>query len=322
MSKDRESTNIKGALIALAAFGIYATHDVVIKYLGASYSVFQIVFFSVLFGFPVTMLLLMGEPKPETLRPKYPFWTALRSIAVVFTGATAFYAFSTLPLTQTYAIIFAMPVLITLLAIPVLGERIGIRRASAVVVGLVGVLIVLRPGAADLNLGHLSALAAAFGGALVSVILRKIGSEERSVTLMLYPMMANFIVMGALLPFVYEPMPLLDMALMALVAILALLAMWLVILAYRMADAVIVAPMQYSQILWAVFFGTMFFGEGVDQATVIGAAVIIASGVYIVLREDSRPADSQKPVLRTHGRIGAPSVPRMTAILRGKEETD
>lgn len=322
MSKDRESTNIKGALIALAAFGIYATHDVVIKYLGASYSVFQIVFFSVLFGFPVTMLLLMGEPKPETLRPKYPFWTALRSIAVVFTGATAFYAFSTLPLTQTYAIIFAMPVLITLLAIPVLGERIGIRRASAVVVGLVGVLIVLRPGAADLNLGHLSALAAAFGGALVSVILRKIGSEERSVTLMLYPMMANFIVMGALLPFVYEPMPLLDMALMGLVAILALLAMWLVILAYRMADAVIVAPMQYSQILWAVFFGTMFFGEGVDQATVIGAAVIIASGVYIVLREDSRPADSQKPVLRTHGRIGAPSVPRMTAILRGKEETD
>ena len=322
MSRDRESTNIKGALIALAAFGIYATHDVVIKYLGASYSVFQIVFFSVLFGFPVTMLLLMGEPKPETLRPKYPFWTALRSIAVVFTGATAFYAFSTLPLTQTYAIIFAMPVLITLLAIPMLGERIGIRRASAVVLGLVGVLIVLRPGAADLNLGHLSALAAAFGGALVSVILRKIGSEERSVTLMLYPMMANFIVMGALLPFVYEPMPLLDMALMALVAILALLAMWLVILAYRMADAVIVAPMQYSQILWAVFFGTMFFGEGVDQATVIGAAVIIASGVYIVLREDSRPADSQKPVLRTHGRIGAPSVPRMTAILRGKEETD
>lgn len=322
MSKDLKSTNIKGALIALAAFGIYATHDVVIKYLGASYSVFQIVFFSVLFGFPVTMLLLMGEPKPETLRPKYPFWTALRSIAVVFTGATAFYAFSTLPLTQTYAIIFAMPVLITLLAIPVLGERIGIRRASAVVVGLVGVLIVLRPGAADLNLGHLSALAAAFGGALVSVILRKIGSEERSVTLMLYPMMANFIVMGALLPFVYEPMPLLDMALMGLVAILALLAMWLVILAYRMADAVIVAPMQYSQILWAVFFGTMFFGEGVDQATVIGAAVIIASGVYIVLREDSRPADSLKPVLRTHGRIGAPSVPRMTAILRGKEETD
>ena len=112
MSKDRNSTNIKGALIALAAFGIYATHDVVIKYLGASYSVFQIVFFSVLFGFPVTMLLLMGEPKPETLRPKYPFWTALRSIAVVFTGATAFYAFSALPLTQTYAIIFAMPVLI------------------------------------------------------------------------------------------------------------------------------------------------------------------------------------------------------------------
>ena len=322
MSKDRNSTNIQGALIALAAFGIYATHDVVIKYLGASYSVFQIVFFSVLFGFPVTMLLLMGEPKPETLRPKYPFWTALRSIAVVFTGATAFYAFSTLPLTQTYAIIFAMPVLFTLLAIPMLGERIGIRRASAVVVGLVGVLIVLRPGTADLNLGHLSALAAAFGGALVSVILRKIGSEERSVTLMLYPMMANFIVMGALLPFVYEPMPLLDMALMALVAILALLAMWLVILAYRMADAVIVAPMQYSQILWAVFFGTMFFGEGVDQATVIGAAVIIASGIYIVLREDSRPADSQKPVLRTHGRIGAPSVPRMTAILRGKEETD
>ena len=136
-----------------------------------------------------------------------------RALTTVTTGAAAFYAFSVLPLAQTYAIFFAMPLLITVLSIPMLGEHVGIRRGLAVLVGLIGVMIVLRPGQAEMQLGHLVGLCAAFSGALNSVIVRKIGTAERSAVLMLYPMIATVILMGAILPFVYRPMPVEHLAL-------------------------------------------------------------------------------------------------------------
>jgi drug/metabolite transporter (DMT)-like permease len=239
----------------------------------------------------------------------------IRTIAVVITAGTAFYAFSVLPLAQVYAILFAAPLLITILAIPMLGERVGLRRGSAVLVGLGGVIIVLQPGATDLTLGHLAALVAAVFGALGAVIMRKIGQEARSVVLILYPMMANVVVMGAALPFVYQPMPGQDMLALAVIAALALIATTLLILAYRLAPAATVAPMQYSQIIWATVYGLVFFDEGLDWATVIGTGVIVASGVYIVFREDRGGRSATTPVLRTRSRVGSPSVPRVATFL-------
>ena len=295
------SSPLAGLLLALAAFGLFAAHDVAVKMLGGGYAVFQIVFFSVLLAFPLVVLMLLRDPQSGTLRPVHPWWTALRTAAAVLTALGAFYAFSTLPLAQVYAIIFAAPLIITLLAIPVLGERVGPHRGGAVIVGLAGVLIVLRPTELDLGLGHLAALGAAFFSALAAVIMRRIGREERLAVMMLYPMMANFVVMGAALPFVYEPIPLRDFGLWALIAIFGFVAGLCVIWAYRLADAVLVAPMQYSQILWAVPYGWFFFGETVDLATGLGAAVVIASGLYIVLRE-GRGRSINSPVLRSRDR--------------------
>ena len=110
------STQTRGILLALLAYGIYAGHDAVIKALGAQYSAVQIVFFSVLFSFPLTSLMAMGESAPGTLRPRHPWWMALRMGAIVIASASCFYAFAVLPLADTYAILFAMPILITLLA--------------------------------------------------------------------------------------------------------------------------------------------------------------------------------------------------------------
>jgi drug/metabolite transporter (DMT)-like permease len=316
MSSEK-ATQLRGVALALAAFGIFATHDVLIKYLGSSYSPFQIVFFSVLFGFPMVTLLLMRDAKGGTLRPVYPLWTVLRTAAVVVTGAAAFYAFSVLPLAQVYAILFAAPLLITIMAIPMLGERVGIRRGLAVLVGLGGVIIVLQPGATEFGLGHLAALVAAVCGGFGSVIVRKIGQEERSVVLILYPMMANVVVMGAALPFVYEPMPGQDLAALAVIAAFALIATSLLIFAYRLAPAATVAPMQYSQIIWATVYGAIFFGERLEWATVIGTAVIVASGVYIVFREDRGGTSTTTPVLRTRSRVASPSAPRVASFLPG-----
>ncbi len=173
----------------------------------------------------------------------------------MITGLSAFYAFSVLPLAQTYALLFATPLLITLLAIPILGEKVGIRRGLAVLVGLLGVLIVLRPGQADLQLGHIAGVTAAVFASLASVIVRKIGQEERSVVLVLYPMVANFLVLGMALPFVYRPMPIEHIGMLGIIASFGFVATLLVISAYRAAEAVIVAPMQYSQIIWAAIYG-------------------------------------------------------------------
>lgn len=310
------SGNAKGALLALLAFGIFSTHDVVVKILGGIYSPFQIVFFSVLLSFPLAMVMLMRDARPGTLVPAHPWWLAVRTVAAVITGVSAFYAFSVLPLAQTYAILFATPLLITILAIPVLGEVVRLRRWLAVLVGLAGVFIVLRPGDTDLSLGHLAALAAAIGGAIASIVVRKIGSVERPVVMLLYPMMVNFIVMACALPFVYQPMPIEHLGLLGIIATFAWFASRLVIAAYQSGEAAIIAPMQYSQIIWATLFGFLFFDETIDQATAIGAGIIIASGLYIVLRESRSGTSENTPVLRTRSRSETATTPRVSMFMR------
>jgi S-adenosylmethionine uptake transporter len=262
---------------------------------------------------------LIGDRTDGNLRPRHLGWSLLRTGAAVITGVCAFYAFATLPLAQTYAILFASPLLITMLAIPILGEKVGIRRGLAVLVGLIGVMIVLRPGQVELRLGHLAAITAAVTGALASIIVRKIGNDERSAVLLLFPMLANFVCMGAMLPFVFRPMPLLHLAGLALIAAMALVAGLCLIAAYRKAEAVIVAPMQYSQILWATVYGYFIFGEAPGWPTGIGAGIIILSGIYIVLREGSG-ISLTRPVLRTKSRAETGTTPRISQMMHVSDE--
>ncbi len=309
-------SNMRGAAYALTAFAIFSTHDVVVKSLGASYGAVQIMFFSVLFGFPLLTMMLMQDPTRGNLRPVHPWWMALRTVAVVITGLCAFYAFGHLPLAQAYAIFFASPLLITLLSIPILGEKVGLHRGAAVVAGLVGVLIVLRPGDEPLTLGHGAAVLSAVGNAVNAVIMRKIGQEERTVVLLIYPMIVNFVLMAILLPFIYIPMPIEDLGKVGIVAAFGFIAMNFLIFAYRNGEAVIVAPMQYSQIIWATIFGIMLFNETVDVPTMIGATVIIMSGIYILMRESTGDTSENTPVLRTRSRFETGTSLRVGTILR------
>lgn len=314
MSDAPVNNNVKATLFALVAFALFAGHDVIIKVLGGGYSPVQIVFFSVIFSFPLALIYLLRDTTSGTLIPVHPWWMAARTVAAVITGFCAFYAFSVLPLAQVYAILFAAPILITILSIPILGERVRLQRWIAVLIGLGGVIVVLRPGEQELALGHLAALVSAICGAFASIVVRKIGREERTVVIMLYPMMANFLVMAAMLPLVYVPMPLPDLGKMAMIALLAWVAGRFLIAAYTTGEAVIVAPMQYSQILWATFYGMLFFDETPDLATAAGSAIIIASGLFIVLRESKAPG-SEKPVLRTRSRPETGTTPRVSAFM-------
>lgn len=314
--QDTARSNLRGAAFALAAFGLYASHDVLVKLLGASYSTFQIIFFSVLLSFPLVMLMLMRDSTAGTLLPVHPWWTALRTAATTVNGVCVFYAFTTLPLAQVYAIIFTMPLLITLLSIPILGERVGRHRWAAVAVGLIGVLVVLRPGAQEMTLGHAAALLSACLSSLASIIVRKIGRDERSTVLLLYPMMANFAVMAAIMPWVYTPMPVEHLGLIGLMAGLAIVGGICMIQAYKDGDAAIVAPMQYSQMIWAAIYGALLFAELPDRTTWIGVGIIIASGIYIVLRESLGGLSVFTPVLRTRSRPDTGIAPRVSVQRR------
>ncbi|QFS81209.1 EamA-like transporter family protein [Roseivivax sp. THAF40] len=312
--------NLKGALLGLLGYAIYATNDIVIKVLGQTYAPLQTLFFLVLFGFPITLLMLMSDPAEASLRPRRPLWVGLRVVGYILNSICAFYAFAVLPLAQVYSLLFTAPLMITLLAWPILGERLGAHRLVAILVGFAGVLIILRPGSStELGLGHLAAFGAAFGGALAAVSGRKVSGVERSAVLLLYPMLAAFVLSGMALPAVYKPVPLEHLALFGLVAALNFSAQLTVIAAFRSGEAAVVSPMNYSQILWAAAFGALLFGETIDNSTLIGSIVVIASGLYIVVREQTGGRSVVRPVMTTLSRFSIAPAALRVANYRGRK---
>lgn len=292
-------SNLRAAALALTSMAIFSLHDVVIKTVGATNHAFQTLFFVALFSAPLVLLALARDGRGIQLVPNAPGWVALRTVFAVVSLALGMYAFAVLPLAQTYALLFTYPLWVTLLAVPLLGERIGIHRLAATLIGLGGVLIVLRPGETELSAGHFAALGGAFCTAVSGVIARRLGRSERTVVILFWPVLANLVVGALALPMVYRPISLTDLGLMASIAALSLLANAFFVAAYRAGEAAVVASMQYSQIVWAVFYGWLWFSETVDRPTLIGVAVIIAAGLYIVSREQKIEGPTSRPVITT-----------------------
>ncbi|CUK08152.1 carboxylate/amino acid/amine transporter [Ruegeria denitrificans] len=293
-----QNTTLQGLGYAFLGFAVFASHDALIKVLGSTYSVMQIIFFATLFSFVPMAVTILTDRATGNFVPRHPWLVLLRSGLMVTGMSCAFYSFSVLPLAEVYSLLFSFPLIVTVLSIPILGEVVRAQRWAAVGVGLIGVLIVLRPGATDITFGHLAALAAAFCSAFASVLVRKIGNEERSAVLILYPMLLAIAAMSLAQPAVYLPPSLLHLAMMALVGVFSVIAQHLIILAYRAAPAGVIAPSQYSQIIWATLFGMIFFDEKPDAWVAVGASIIIASGVFVVWRESRTNASANTPVLR------------------------
>lgn len=305
---DSDNTNgsiFIGLAFALFGFAIYSTHDAVVKVL-KDYHVFQIVFFAMLFSYVPFSIARIVENKPLSMSPANPVLLITRAFLHVGSLCLGFYAFSTLPMVEAYVLLFCTPLIISVMAVFFLGEEIALYRWLAIALGLVGVIIVLRPSVETVQIGHLSALAAAFCGAGTAVISRKISPTENMATMILIPLLATIAVSGSALYFVYQPMPLGHLALMFLVGALGLVGQFCVLTGFKMAPAAFVGPMQYSQIVWAILFGYVFFNETIDVWVVVGSLVTIISGVAIILRE--RAVSKTRPNLNTrNGRmVGAP----------------
>lgn len=287
---------MKGIGIALLAFSIFASHDALIKSVEGIPS-FQVVFFVVLFSFVPFTLFLAVDRTERSLRPQLPGLVALRCLFTSVGLLSVFYAFQNLPLAEVYSLLFSAPILITLLAIPILGERVKLIRWIAILMGMAGVIVVLQPGSSSLSIHHLAALAAACCIACTSIVTRKIGAREHSVTLVLYPMLTNIFVSGVLMSTSYVPVPGETLAKLALIGMLSVVGQTLMIQAYRISEAQFVAPMQYSQMLWALVFGAYVFGEEVSQTTLMGSAIIVLSGLLFIWRE--LMVSVTRPVLNT-----------------------
>jgi S-adenosylmethionine uptake transporter len=289
--------NLSGAGLGLMAFGAYAVYDVSVKFLGGGYHPLQIIAAAGLMTMPLLLLYVLLDREGGSLRPVRPGLMALRSLGTVLNFVFGVTAFTMLPLAEAYVIFFAMPLFITLLAVPFLGERIDPVRGIAVIAGLVGVGIALDPGRTPLNWGHAAALAGALVGAMNYVIIRKTGAVERTAVLMVWPLLVLFFVVAAATPFVYVPMPLRDLGIAALMAVALIAGVLMIIAAYRRAPAIIVAPMQYSQILWAAVLGALLFDEHMGPRILIGSALIAVAGIAVVARQDSaRPPVPPAPM--------------------------
>jgi S-adenosylmethionine uptake transporter len=269
----------------VAAFASFSCGDSIVKWLSAGYSVLQLVFMMTLFSLVPIIVLVARSGGLKAMRPRQPRLVAVRAALLVANSVLGFTALKLLPLADAYTVFFTGPMMITALAVPLLRERVGWRRWSAVIVGFCGVLIILRPGVAELSLGHLAAIVATVFYALSVIVLRRLGPSEPSGGLLLAQMGGLLLATAPTLPFVFVMPSASDFGLMAMAGVFSGLGQIGMLKAYRTAPPAVIAPFQYTQMLWGTLFGYLLFQELPNQWTVLGSLVIIASGLYILWRE-------------------------------------
>lgn len=252
--------------------------------------VLEIIFFRNAFAFVPVLLYIWRTSGFSVLKTSRPGGHAARS-AIGLTGMVCgFTAVSMLPLTESTALSFAAPLFMTALSAPILKERVGGHRWAAVLVGFVGVLIMVRPDPTHMaTLGTLLALAGALGSAGAMIAIREIGRTEPGPTIVFYFTLAGMLLGLASLPFGGWVIP--DMTTLVMLICTGLLGgigQLLLTEALRRAPVAVVAPFDYIQLIWAAIIGYLVWDELPRAATLAGACVVAASGVYILLRETRR----------------------------------
>jgi drug/metabolite transporter (DMT)-like permease len=235
-------------------------------------------------------------------------WHLTRGIIGMLGAACSFYSYSRLPLADAYAIAFSAPLFITALSVPVLHEHVGWRRWTAVGVGFIGVLIMLNPRGAALNLGSISALGGAVGYAGSVMLLRHMRRTETAGAQMVYPTLVTVTCTGLLMCWVWvRPTPV-EWLLLLGTGLFSGTAGICIVIAYRGASATVVAPFQYTQMLWGLGYGYLLWGQTASRQTLAGAAVVILTGVYILHRETVRQLPVGSSARGAIG-VGAPILP-------------
>ncbi|KAA3510299.1 DMT family transporter [Agrobacterium vitis] len=282
-------TTPRGLALAFAAFAAYAISDASVKLVDGRISPFESAFFGSLFGLAaLPFLLKRGDALTDVFRTSNLKLWLLRFVASGTSAIGAVTAFTHLSMAEAFCLIFLLPCFVTIMSVVFLKEQVGIRRWSAVILGFIGVLVVLRPGFRELSIGHLGAVIGGLGGAISIVVYRAIGPREKSTSLYGAGAFGTIIISGiAMLPAFSWPQGT-DWLLLLSYGLFAALATVLMMLATRFAPAAVLGPAQYSQMLWAILFGYLIFGDHVDMPMLVGITLIIGSGLITLMRERTK----------------------------------
>ena len=228
----------------------------------------------------------------RSMRSQAPLTQVFRSLCLV--GSSFFFvaALQQLPLASAITISFVSPILVTALSIPLLGEKVGIRRWAAAIVGLIGVLVVIRPGSGTLGITALFPLVSAFCWAMGVITTRHLGHADRPWTAMGYTAIVGFAAMSLFVPGVFVMPNGHELAVAGAMAIFAMIGQFLTLLAFRRSPVSILAPFAYVQLIWSTGLGYLVFGNLPDGWTWLGAGIIVAGGIYTGHRERIRAREA------------------------------
>ncbi len=283
----RADRPFRGIALLLAATICLGTSDATSKYLSATLPSIEIAWIRFLV-FVLIMIPAMRPGSPlHALRTSRPGLQVMRSVALLGSALFFISGLRFLPIAEASAISFVSPLFVTALSVFFLKESVGLYRWLATAAGLIGVLIVLRPGSSAFDPAALFSLATAVTWA-ATLIMTRMMSSERAVTTMTYAAIVGFAIMSVLVPFVWVWPSWRDIFFAIVVGVSSTAGQWIVVLAFRYANASVLAPFSYTQLIWVSFLGIVVFGEVPDVWTVTGAAIIVASGIYTAHRERLR----------------------------------
>jgi drug/metabolite transporter (DMT)-like permease len=278
-----------GVALSLCAYFLYSCCDAIIKGFGSSLSVYEIAFFCALFSFlPAIMAKPPGEHWRAALKLRHPYLVHLRSATGAIGNLCIIYAFVTIPLREAYSIAFLAPIFVVALSAMMLRETVGWQRWLFLTASFLGVLLVVRPGFRELQPGHLTALLAACCSGIATTALRKVAPVEKRVSLIGLPLGYILVINAVLMTPTFEVPSLKEFAFFLAVGLIGGTSNIVFIAATRRAAASQIAPAQYSQIVWAILFGAVFYLEFPDAIACFGLAVVALAGIMNVLSDETR----------------------------------
>lgn len=286
-----------GIALMLGSVVLFMVLNAAVKALGESYPVNQIVFFrNAIALLPVSIAVLSGPTGARVLRTRRPLGHLWRTVIGLSTMCLIFWAYTLLPLADATALNFTSPIFATALSVPLLGERVGIHRWSAVVFGFIGVVVIVDPGAGMMNMGTIVALVAAFGQAVAVSTIRQLSRTEPSGTIVFYFTFLTTVFSALTLPFSWTPIASwFDFSIFAAAGLSGGIAQLLMTRAYSLAPTPVLSPFNYVSIAIAALVGWLFWAEIPSVHTIVGSCIVIASGLYILYRETVRHVEPKPP---------------------------
>ena len=280
----RRSESAKGAALMLLGMFLYAAVDAGAKFLTEDLHAIQITWTRQL-GLLAGALVLIGMHGSKILKTSHPRLQLVRGCMAAGSATMFIMGVAYVPLADAVAVTFVAPFMVTIMGALILREPVGIRRWIAVALGFVGTLIVIRPGMGVIHPAAFLIIIAAGFFAVRQIISRWLADTDRTVTTVVYTAIVASAILTLPLPFVWQAPTGEQWLLLAGIAILAGLGEVCVIKALELAMAVVVAPIHYSMMVWGTFYGFVIFGQLPDLWTIVGACVIILTGLYTLRRE-------------------------------------